>query len=81
MLMMANTFIAELKTANPVIQQGMTRVLGFAGSGKFPQGTQKTIECLNTVVKPSVRCVINYLERFNHYMHSGYKANFAPVLC
>ncbi|KAG8833480.1 hypothetical protein FRC17_010655, partial [Serendipita sp. 399] len=42
---------SKLRTTNPAVQQGMTRVLGFVGSSKYPQGIRKTIQCLIDIVK------------------------------
>lgn len=48
------TFIAEMKTTNLILQQGMALVLGHVGSQTYPQGINEALECLLGVVNRSV---------------------------
>jgi hypothetical protein len=51
---LAITFIAELKTANPDTQQGMSRVLGYTVSNSHNQSLRKVVDCLLGIVQRNV---------------------------
>lgn len=44
-------FISELKTTNAAVQKGMTTVLGFIGSSRYPDGIRNAMDCLIDIVK------------------------------